>query len=70
MFARANTFAEFGLTGSTDAQIESFLETAMPWMDSQSYVQRYAYFGAFSGYLLNSAANGLSDYGSVYATYV
>jgi len=42
----------------------------MPWLDSQSYVQRYAYFGAFSGYLLNANANGLSDYGSVYATYV
>lgn len=61
--------SEFGLTSSTDTQIESFLESVMPWMDSQSYVQRYAYFGTFGGYLLNSSLTALSDYGSVYASY-
>lgn len=68
MFGKPIWVTEFGLTSSTDAQIESFLESAMPWMDSTSYVQRYAYFGAFTGYLLNTSTT-LSDYGMVYASY-
>jgi hypothetical protein len=67
MFGKPIWVTEFGLTGSTDAQVESFLQTIEPWMDSQSFVERYAYFGAFTGYLLNSAGTGLSAYGSVYA---
>ena len=58
---------EFECYGSEDQQI-AFLQQVLPWMDAQSYVTRYAYFGAFPGYLLNSAGNGLSNLGMAYAT--
>jgi len=60
---------EFGLTSGTDDEISAFLETVMAWMDSTSYVERYAYFMASEGVLVNAAGTGLSDYGSTYATY-
>jgi hypothetical protein len=52
----------------TDAQQISFLQTVLPWLDSTSYVSRYAYFGVFQDYLVNSAGTGLSDIGTAYAT--
>lgn len=59
---------EFGTTSGTEAQIETFVSTVTTWMDSLSWVERYSYFYAAPGYLVNAAGNGLSAYGSVYAT--
>jgi hypothetical protein len=56
---------EFGATGS-DAEIESFFQTVLPWLDSQSYVERYAYFMDGEGALVNSAGTGLSAIGNSY----
>lgn len=63
---------EFGASG-TDAQIVTFLQTVLPWLDSLDYVERYAYFyaGASSDgqYLVNSAGTGLSTIGQVFNSY-
>jgi Glycosyl hydrolase catalytic core len=58
---------EFQCYGSDEQQI-GFLKEVLPWMDSQDYVARYAYFGAFPNYLVNSGGTGLSDIGVAYAT--
>ncbi|KAH8808680.1 glycosyl hydrolase catalytic core-domain-containing protein [Xylogone sp. PMI_703] len=58
---------EFQCYGSNDQQA-AFLQNVLPWLDAQSYVQRYAYFGVFPGYLVNDAGNGLSVIGQAYAT--
>ena len=61
---------EFGVTsGNADA----FLQQVLPWMDSQPWIQRYAYQMAApvtgaNQYLVNAAGNGLSSTGQVYAT--
>lgn len=52
----------------TDAEQVSFLQDVLPWLDSQEYVQRYAYFGVYEGYLLDSTGTGLSDIGVTYVT--
>ena len=39
----------------------------LPWLDSLSYVPRYAYFGVFTNTLINSAGTGLSDIGMAFA---
>jgi hypothetical protein len=59
---------EFAASGSEEEQI-SFLQDVLPWLDAQDYVERYAYFGVFPGFLINEAGNGLSALGEVYATY-
>lgn len=59
---------EFMLQDSEANQI-AFLETVMPWMDAQSWIVRYAYFGVFETYLINGAGTGLSNIGQTYATY-
>jgi len=58
--------SEFGATGS-DAEISSFLEDVMPWMDSQSAVEGYAYFMVSDGRLLSG--NVPSSYGATYANF-
>lgn len=57
---------EFGLTGSSDADIQSFMEAVLPWMDSQDWVERYSYYMAGDGYLLSGTQ--LSSYGSTYVS--
>jgi hypothetical protein len=52
----------------TDAEQASFLQTVIPWLDAQSYVARYAYFGVFAGYLLDAAGMGLSLAGQAYVS--
>lgn len=52
----------------TEAQQITFLQKVLPWMDAQSYVARYAYFGAFPDYLINHDGTGLSALGTAYAT--
>ncbi|KAF2103548.1 hypothetical protein NA57DRAFT_72524 [Rhizodiscina lignyota] len=56
---------EFQLQAGTDDQI-SFLRAVLPWLDSQTYVERYAYFMAEDGILINTAGTGLSDLGKLY----
>ncbi|KAK6000811.1 hypothetical protein QM012_003536 [Aureobasidium pullulans] len=58
---------EFAPTGASDAQISTFLEDVMPWMDSQSFVERYSYFMAADGNLLSGSEP--SSFGQTYATY-
>ena len=60
---------EFGLDSTfsyTDAELQSFLQHAMPWLDQQPDVARYAYFMDAPGILINSAGNGISGTGMVY----
>jgi len=59
---------EFMLQDSEAAQI-AFLQNVMPWMDSQDWIERYAYFGPFETYLINAAGDGLSNIGKTFATY-
>ncbi|KAK8206930.1 hypothetical protein M8818_004765 [Zalaria obscura] len=59
---------EFGTTDGTDDQIASFLETVMPWMDSQDFVERYAYFMASDGILLTGTEPS-SPVGTTYMDY-
>jgi len=58
---------EFGATG-TDAEVETFLQTVLPWLDSQTAVTRYAYFmcGTGAGELITGTS--VSDIGEVYAS--
>ncbi|KAF2655701.1 glycoside hydrolase family 128 protein [Lophiostoma macrostomum CBS 122681] len=58
---------EFGPQGS-DSEIQDFLQQALPWLDSQDYVYRYAMQWAGAGSLVNAAGNGLSSYGQTYNT--
>lgn len=56
---------EFGASGTADEQ-QTFLDTVMPWLDSQSYVERYAYFMVSDGNLLSSGSS-LSALGNTFA---
>lgn len=63
---------EFGLDSSvsyTQAELTSFLEEVIEWMDAQDYVQRYAYFMDTTGALMKSDGSGMSDLGSMYNSY-
>ncbi|KAG9976217.1 glycoside hydrolase family 128 protein, partial [Aureobasidium melanogenum] len=63
---------EFGLDSSvsyTQAELTSFLEEVIEWMDATDYVQRYAYFMDTTGALMNSDGSGMSDLGSMYNSY-
>ncbi|KAL2836420.1 hypothetical protein BJY01DRAFT_251997 [Aspergillus pseudoustus] len=55
---------EFAASGSEGEQIE-FLQAVLPWLDAQPFVERYAYFGVFPGFLVNEAGDGLSQLGQV-----
>jgi hypothetical protein len=63
---------EFGASG-TDAEIETFLQTVLPWLDSLDYVERYAYFydgvSTSTTYLVNAAGTAMSSIGSVFNSY-
>lgn len=56
---------EFGVTGSDD-EVSSFLSQAMEYLDSQSGVERYAYFMCGDGTLLSGSS--LSTLGETYAS--
>jgi hypothetical protein len=58
---------EFEGEGVEENQI-TFLQEVLPWLDSQAYVERYAYFGVFTGLLINDDGTDLSDLGKVFAT--
>ncbi|KFY30040.1 hypothetical protein V494_08304, partial [Pseudogymnoascus sp. VKM F-4513 (FW-928)] len=51
---------EFGAAGS-DAEQEQFLKTVIPWLDSQDYVERYAYFYADGVLTQNSVVTALGN---------
>ncbi|KAG9602597.1 glycoside hydrolase family 128 protein, partial [Aureobasidium melanogenum] len=60
---------EFGLDSTysyTDAELQAFLQEAMPWLDQQPDVARYAYFMDTPGILIDSAGDGISGTGMVY----
>ena len=56
---------EFGASGSA-AEQQTFLETVLPWLDEQAFVERYAYFGVFDGNLISSGTT-LSPLGKTFA---
>jgi hypothetical protein len=56
---------EFSLDGS-EAQQQAFLEDVLPWMDEQTWIERYAYHYVAPGVLINSAGTGLSALGNTY----
>lgn len=63
---------EFGLDNTfsyTDAELQAFLQTVMPWLDQQPDVARYAYFMDAPGILINTAGNAISGTGIVYNSF-
>jgi hypothetical protein len=52
--------------GTTDGNDQAFLEQVLPWLNSQTYVERYAYFMAEDGKLLSGT--GLSAAGETYCS--
>lgn len=70
-FGKPLWITEFAPTSGTDDQIIAFLENVMPWLDRQTYVQRYSYFmdrAAGSPYLLNTN-DTLTDIGVVFNSF-
>ena len=59
---------EFGQVGATSAQMLPFLQSVLPWLDGQNYVQRYAYFWDAPGepYMITSDGKSLSTIGRYY----
>ena len=53
----------------TDAQIKSFLDEVLPWLDASSDIHRYAYFMATKGdgFLIDNGGTSLSNIGGHYA---
>jgi hypothetical protein len=49
----------------TDDDEHSFINTILPWLDSLSYVERYSYFGVFSGLLVDNSGQ-ISALGKAY----
>jgi hypothetical protein len=63
---------EFGLDnefGYTDAELQAFLQTVMPWLDQQPDVARYAYFMDAPGILIDTAGDAISGTGIVYNSF-
>ena len=58
---------EFMLQDSEANQI-AWMKQVLPWMDSQSWIGRYAYFGVFEDSLVNGAGTRMSNIGHTYAT--
>jgi hypothetical protein len=56
---------EFGASGSDD-QVNAFLQDALPWLDSQDYVERYSYFMAAEGKLISGGS--LNSVGKTFAS--
>lgn len=57
---------EFEASGDV-AQQQAFLNDVLPWLDSQDYVERYAYFMAADGILISSGTT-LSPVGQAFAS--
>jgi hypothetical protein len=39
----------------SEANQIAFLKEVMPWMDAQSWIAKYSYFGVFEDFLINGA---------------
>lgn len=65
--------SEFGLDDSagayTEADLMDFLGAALPWLDAQDDIVRYAYFMDAENYLVNAAGTSLSESGVLYNNY-
>ena len=59
---------EFGLVSATDADVNSFLQEVLPWLDAQDFVERYAYFMVAENFLVDNTGMKLSAYGTSFAT--
>jgi hypothetical protein len=46
----------------------AFLDAVMPWLDSQPWIERYAFHFAKPGVLVNDALTGLTPLGVTYAS--
>lgn len=53
--------------GGTDAEVQTFLDTMLPWLDASAMVEKYAYFMAATGNLCSSST-ALSSIGSTYVS--
>ena len=60
---------EFQRLGDQDGQVE-FLTAVLPWLDAdeQSQIERYAYFMAADGFLLDGGGGRLSKVGEIYVS--
>jgi len=56
-------------TGGTEAQVESFMQQAVSWLDAVPYVERYAWFYDGPNFLINANGSGLSAQGRIYNSY-
>jgi len=43
---------EFGVPGGSQEAQATFLKAIQPWLDSQDWIERYAYFGVFENALI------------------
>jgi len=59
---------EFGCKGNSEDQIVNFFRNVLPWLDGQDFIERYSYFMARPGEMLNSDGNSLNGVGWAYAT--
>ncbi|KAF1941613.1 hypothetical protein EJ02DRAFT_194957 [Clathrospora elynae] len=68
-FGKPVWVTEFGVTSGN---ADTFLKQVLPWLDSQSWIERYAYNMVApttdTPFLINAAGNGLSSTGQVYAS--
>jgi len=60
---------EFGFNEGDEAQQIKALKEILVWLDQQPFVERYAYFMASPGSLINGDGSGLSELGKVYNSY-
>lgn len=62
------TIANADPSGDNPTQI-AWMQDVLPWLDEQSFVERYSWFGDYPGYLANDAETALSPLGLTYATW-
>lgn len=62
------TIANANPSGDDPTQI-AWMQAVLPWLDEQSFVERYSWFGDYPDYLVNDAETALSPLGITYATY-
>lgn len=70
-FGRPVWVTEFGTQGGTDQDTLDFLSEVLPWLDAQTYVQRYAWFMDAEGgnpYLLQGNGS-LTSIGAMFNSY-
>jgi len=58
---------EFAVQDASDEEQADFLKDVLQWLDSQAYVERYAFFGALQNILVTDAGQ-LTSAGNAYNT--